>query len=212
MHDLPSPIHDAIIVGAGPVGLLLACELRLSKLSVLVLEQAHDPHSALKRLPFGLRGLSVPTLEALHRRGLLDALTAAQHANQGANKIAAAAHWTRPPRPPAGHFAGIQFFHDDIDTSTWPYRLPSPAGTGRAVDMETLESVLAQRAGDLGAEIRRSVHVDGFLATDNDVTVQSGPETFRGRWLVGCDGGRSAVRKGRTGRPERAACRPPLHA
>jgi 2-polyprenyl-6-methoxyphenol hydroxylase-like FAD-dependent oxidoreductase len=195
MHDLPSPIHDVIIVGAGPVGLLLACELRLSELSVLVLEQAHDPHSALKRLPFGLRGLSVPTLEALHRRGLLDALAAAQHADQGASKIAAAAHWTRQPRQPAGHFAGIQFFHDDIDTSTWPYRLPSPAGTGMAVDMETLESVLAQRAGTLGAEIRRGVHVDGFLAADDHVTVQSGPETFRGRWLVGCDGGRSAVRK-----------------
>nr|WP_315847497.1 FAD-dependent monooxygenase [uncultured Achromobacter sp.] len=195
MHDRPSPIHDVIIVGAGPVGLLLACELRLSDLSVLVLEQAHDPHAALKRLPFGMRGLSAPTLEALYRRGILDALTAAQAANQGASKIAAAAHWTRQPRQPAGHFAGIQFFHDDIDTSKWPYRLQSPAGTGMAVDMETLESVLADRVRTMGAEIRRGVQVDGFLASDDDVTVQSGTETIRGGWLVGCDGGRSTVRK-----------------
>ena len=54
--------YDVIIAGAGPVGLLLACALRLARLSVLVLEQLSDPRSPLKRLPFGLRGLaSVPT-------------------------------------------------------------------------------------------------------------------------------------------------------
>jgi 2-polyprenyl-6-methoxyphenol hydroxylase-like FAD-dependent oxidoreductase len=50
-------IYDLIIAGAGPVGLFLACELRLGKLSVLVLELLEDPHSPLKRLPFGMRGL-----------------------------------------------------------------------------------------------------------------------------------------------------------
>ena len=73
-------LHDAVIAGAGPVGLFLACELRLAGLSVLVLEQAEDPHSPLKRLPFGMRGLSAPTLEALYRRGLLDDVVAAQRA------------------------------------------------------------------------------------------------------------------------------------
>ena len=72
MQTQSTDIYDVIIAGAGPVGLFLACELRRAGLSVLVLEQAQDPHSALKRLPFGLRGLSIPTTEAFHRRGLLD--------------------------------------------------------------------------------------------------------------------------------------------
>ncbi len=53
-----------MIAGGGPVGLFLACELRLAGVSVLVLEQADDPLSPLKALPFGLRGLSAPTLQA----------------------------------------------------------------------------------------------------------------------------------------------------
>jgi 2-polyprenyl-6-methoxyphenol hydroxylase-like FAD-dependent oxidoreductase len=67
-------IHDAVIAGAGPVGLFLACELRLAGCSVLVLEQAEDPHSPLKRLPLGLRGLWGPSIEAFYRRGLLNEL------------------------------------------------------------------------------------------------------------------------------------------
>lgn len=45
MYERHSPLYDVVIAGAGPVGLLLACELRLANLSVLVLEQAEDPHS-----------------------------------------------------------------------------------------------------------------------------------------------------------------------
>ena len=67
-----SLIYDVMIAGAGPVGLFLACELRQADLSVLVLEQAEDSSSPLKRLPFGMRGLSVPTIEAVYRRGLLN--------------------------------------------------------------------------------------------------------------------------------------------
>jgi choline dehydrogenase-like flavoprotein len=64
-------VYDVIIAGAGPVGLFLASELRLAKLSVLVLEQAEDPCSPLKQLPFGMRGLWGPSIEAFYRRGLL---------------------------------------------------------------------------------------------------------------------------------------------
>src|SRR5206468_3655097 len=67
-------IYDVIISGAGPVGLFLACELALAKCSVLILEKAENPHSPLKKLPFGIRGLSAPTIEALYRRGLLNEL------------------------------------------------------------------------------------------------------------------------------------------
>src|ERR1700748_943595 len=67
-------IHDVIISGAGPVGLFLACELALAKCSVLILEKAETAHSPLKQLPFGMRGLSAPSIEAFYRRGLLDQL------------------------------------------------------------------------------------------------------------------------------------------
>ena len=70
--------YDVVIAGAGPVGLLLACELCQAGSAVLVLEQAASPDSPLKRLPFGLRGLNAPTLEALDRRGVLDAVAAGQ--------------------------------------------------------------------------------------------------------------------------------------
>ncbi|AMY03708.1 FAD-dependent monooxygenase [Mesorhizobium ciceri] len=193
MNVRHSPFYDVIIAGAGPVGLFLACELRLADLRVLVLEQAEDPRSPLKRLPFGMRGLSAPTLEAFHRRGLLNDI-AAPPANDGSGKLAAA-HWMRQPRRPAGHFAGIQFYHDIIDASKWPYRLQSPAGTSMAVEMEILETVLAARASAMGVEIRRGVGVKDLDQSDEDVTTRAGGETFCGRWLVGCDGGRSTVRK-----------------
>ena len=99
------------------------------------------------------------------------------------------------PRRPGGHFAGIQFFHDTVDTAKWPYRLPSPAGASMAIELEHLETVLAARAGAMGVEIRRNLAVDGFDQSDDDVIIRAGGETFRGRWLVGCDGGRSTVRK-----------------
>ena len=210
--------YDVVIAGAGPVGLFLACELRLAGRSVLVLEQAEQPDSPLKGTPFGLRGLSAPSLEAFYRRGLLDDVrkiaatspiieafyrrgqedekedesSAAQRAHDDA---LAAPHWMQQARRPAGHFAGIQFYHDDIDASKWLYRLPSPAGARMAVYMDSLESILAVRAEALGVEIRRGCGVDGFETSDGSVDVHAGGETFRGLWLVGCDGGRSTVRK-----------------
>ena len=190
-------MHDVVIAGAGPVGLFLACELRLAGLSVLVLEQAEDSRSPLKRLPFGMRGLSVPTIEAFHRRGLLDDIATPNHDKDGSGSSNAppAAHWMQQSRRPGGHFAGIQFFHDSIDTSKWPYRLPSAANGSIAVEMEHIESVLTARASAMGVEIRRGLGVDDFDQSDDDVTIHAGGETFRGSWLVGCDGGRSTVRK-----------------
>ena len=192
-----SVIHDVVIAGAGPVGLFLACELRFADLSVLMLELTEDPRSPLKRLPFGMRGLSAPTQEAFYRRGLLNEIGALQPVKDGSgrNSISAAAHWMQQPRRPAGHFAGIQFYDDNIDASRWPHRLPSSAGPSVLVDMESLESALAVRATAMGVEIRRGVGVDNFDQSEDDVTIRAGGEIFHGRWLVGCDGGRSTVRK-----------------
>ena len=64
--------YDVLIAGAGPVGLFLACELRLAGCSALMIEQASDLFTPLKRAPFGLRGLTVSTVESFDRRGLLN--------------------------------------------------------------------------------------------------------------------------------------------
>ena len=190
MHAARNEFHDVVIAGAGPVGLFLACELRLAGCSVLILEQAQEPRSPLKELPFGLRGLSVPTIESFERRDLLTAL----HDRAASRGTPAAAHWMQQPRRPGGHFAGIQFFHDQIDSAKWPYRLPGPV-SNIAADMASIEAVLTSRAELLDVDIRRGRGVDGLEQSDEGVVVRAGGETFRGRWLVGCDGGRSVVRK-----------------
>ncbi|MFJ3045354.1 FAD-dependent monooxygenase [Herbaspirillum chlorophenolicum] len=190
MHD--TSLYDVVIAGAGPVGLFLACELRLAGLSVLVLEQAEEPHSPLKRLPFGMRGLSAPSIEAFYRRDLLDAIATPQTENDPA---AATAHWTQQARKAGGHFAGIQFYRDKVDDTKWPYRLDGPCDTNMASDMAHLESVLSARAVAMGADIRRGAGVDGFDQSDEEVRIRSRHQTFRAHWLVGCDGGRSTVRK-----------------
>lgn len=188
--------YDVIIVGAGPVGLFLACELRLAKLSVLVLEQAGDPHSPLKRVPFGLRGLWGPSIEAFYRRGLLERVVAQPPADGAAGLPRPGSMSSDPQRRgPAGHFAGLQFDHRHVDSTRWMYRLPGPADTFLGSEMEHLERVLAAHALSLGVEIRRGRGVEGFEASDEDVTVHAGELRFRARYLVGCDGGRSTVRK-----------------
>jgi 2-polyprenyl-6-methoxyphenol hydroxylase-like FAD-dependent oxidoreductase len=194
MHD--SKIYDVVVAGAGPVGLFLACELRLAGVTVLVLEQAEDSHATLKGLPFGIRGLSAPTIEAFYRRGLLGDIEQPRPSSDHSRSAGVPApHWMNQRRRPGGHFAGIQFFLDNVEPSKWPYRLPSPAGTNMATTMERTEGVLSARAQSLGVEIKRGVAVDGFDQPADRVTVRAGGNTFTGRWLVGCDGGRSNVRK-----------------
>ena len=189
-------IYDVAIAGAGPVGLFLACELRLAGVSVLVVDQSAHPHSPLKRLPFGMRGLSVPTMEAFYRRGMLHDIATPPNAQNGSQVTAAnSAHWMQQKRKPGGHFAGIQFFNDNVDTAKWQYHLSSPAGNGMAVELQHVESVLAARAESLGVAINRGVGVAEFTQFDEGVTVRAGADTFTARWLVGCDGGRSTVRK-----------------
>lgn len=188
--------YDVLIAGAGPVGLFLACELRLAGLSVLILERSNDSQSALKQLPFGMRGLNAPTIEAFYRRGMLDEITMPVHTeDRSGRSVGSSAHWLQQQRKPAGHFAGIQFFQDRIDADRWHYRLPGPAGTSIAVTMEYLERALAARALATGVEIRRGCGVVDLDQAEDGVAVHAGGDVIHGRWLVGCDGGRSTVRK-----------------
>ncbi|MFY0254195.1 FAD-dependent monooxygenase [Chitinophaga sp. 30R24] len=186
-------IYDVIISGAGPVGLFLACELALAQCSVLILEKAENPHSPLKQLPFGMRGLSAPTIEALYRRGLLKEL---EVPNRLKDPFGTSTSVQGPqPQRQVGHFAGIPFHYGNIDTSQWRYRLPSSTSTHLLSEMEELESVLARRAEALGVEIKRGLAIIDFHQTADEVIVQSGDQSFKGKWLVGCDGSRSVVRK-----------------
>jgi 2-polyprenyl-6-methoxyphenol hydroxylase-like FAD-dependent oxidoreductase len=190
-------VYDVIIAGAGPVGLFLACELRLANISVLVLEQSADAHSPLKRLPFGMRGLWGPSIEAFYRRGLLEQIASQRPAKDGAlgQPIPGSATPGSERRGPAGHFAGIQFDHANIDSSRWTYRLPGPSDTQLGVEMEQLERVLAAHALSVGVEFRRGQGVESFEVSEDEVVVYAGDQRIRARWLVGCDGGRSTVRK-----------------
>jgi 2-polyprenyl-6-methoxyphenol hydroxylase-like FAD-dependent oxidoreductase len=178
--------YDVIISGAGPVGLFLACELALANCAVLILEKAASPDSPLKQLPFGVRGLSSPTIEALYRRGLLQELEIHKrlknpHAGQGSRQ--------------AGHFAGIPLVSDNIDTARWTYRLSGATDSHLLSEMQEIETVLTRRAEALGVEIKRGFAVTDLHQTGDGVIVEAGSLSVHGKWLVGCDGSRSVVRK-----------------
>ncbi|WP_329580335.1 FAD-dependent monooxygenase [Kitasatospora sp. NBC_01250] len=160
---------DVIIAGGGPVGMLLACELRLRDIDVVVLEKLPQPspHSRAFRL-------QPRTMELLDYRGL------AERFRQGRKE------W------PKAHFAGLQPLLElgELD-SEHPYSLLIPQA-------ET-ERLLAARAAELGAVVRRGHAVVALDQHDEGVRVEvagdDGPYTLRARFLVGCDGGRSTVRR-----------------
>ncbi|MEV8636646.1 FAD-dependent oxidoreductase [Streptosporangium sp. NPDC051023] len=185
-------MHDVVIVGAGPVGLFLACELGLAGCSVLVLEREPEPGSPWKADPLGMRGLSATSVEAFHRRGMLHPLLTASGVNDypGANPDA---DEPAPPRS-VGHFAGMMLDPAKVDVTALPFRLPGPAPDFMLTSLEAIESVLAERATKLGVEIRRGVTVSAIAQNEESVIVHAGEHEYAARWLVGCDGGRSAVR------------------
>jgi 2-polyprenyl-6-methoxyphenol hydroxylase-like FAD-dependent oxidoreductase len=190
-----------IIAGGGPVGLFLACELRLAGVSVLVLERMADPHSLLKAGWMGMRGLNSPSVEAFYRRGLLEQVRASAlgwidaDSKQGLDLGGDGSRGSAPPPRFAGHFAGIMIDLDRVDFSKWKYAVPGPSAGGGMVSLETIELLLAAHATELGVDLRRGMDVTDFTEDEDGVTVRAGDDSFRGRWLVGCDGGRSVVRK-----------------
>ncbi|KQS79528.1 FAD-dependent oxidoreductase [Rhizobium sp. Leaf384] len=194
MNNLNS-IYDVVIAGAGPVGLFLANELCLGGAAVLVLEKTVDQRNSFKRRPFGVRGLSAPSVEAFYRRGMLSEIAKPLDHPTNEVDLSLAAHRLHQPRTPAGHFAGIQFFQDKIDARKWPYRLEGPAGIHLGTTLEQVEAVLAAHARSAGARILYDHAVTDFQQSSDGVVVTAGSSTFQGRWLVGCDGGRGVVRR-----------------
>ncbi|MFE4258121.1 FAD-dependent oxidoreductase [Streptomyces sp. NPDC056883] len=188
-------MYDVVIVGAGPVGLFLACELGLAGCSVLVLEKEKEVHSRWQAQPFEMRGLFGFSTGAFYRRGLLDALreTSADMAGHRAPAVAAADGTSRPLA--VGHFAGVMLDPAKVDLTALPYRLPSPAPDTLMIRLPAVEALLAERATKLGVEIRRGAPVDAVVQHDEHVVVSAGEDAVEARWVVGCDGAHSAVRR-----------------
>ncbi|WP_381564448.1 FAD-dependent monooxygenase [Streptomyces eurythermus] len=204
--------YDVVVAGAGPVGLFLACELRLGGARVLVLERRTEVDETIKA-----GSVNIATAIALYRRGLLPELAAAWEASRarlrafgGTNGRAPSRTGGRAPGGPsglppkvAGHFAGIMLDPDLLDDSDPAWADAGPAAdAGLVVPQAELERILGRWAGRLGVEVRRGVELTGFDAEAGGVTVRvhtdkahTGPRSLRAGRLVGCDGGRSTVRK-----------------
>ncbi|MGW4894008.1 rifampin monooxygenase [Kitasatospora sp. NPDC004240] len=157
---------DVIVVGAGPTGLMLACELRLAGVRVVVLERLARPTGESRG-----QGLHARSVEIMDQRGLLERFAAVSERFQV-----------------GGLFGGIM--------KPWPEHLDTAHPYGLATPQPVTERLLHERAVELGAEIRRGHEVVGLDQDEDGVDVELADGTrLRSRYLVGCDGGRSPVRK-----------------
>jgi 2-polyprenyl-6-methoxyphenol hydroxylase-like FAD-dependent oxidoreductase len=179
--------YDVLVAGAGPVGLMLATELQLVGARVLVVERRDELDTALKA-----GAINTAAAEAFERRGLLPALEAVlTRLFPDAPKAAGS---RRPPS--VGHFGGIQVPAAPVDEEDPSLRGRGAAGWYLQVPQAEVERILGARAAELGVEVRRGVEVRGFDAAEAGVTVHlEGSDDVRVAWLVGCDGGRSLVRR-----------------
>ncbi|HEX2312893.1 MAG TPA: FAD-dependent monooxygenase [Thermomonospora sp.] len=157
---------QVIVVGAGPAGLMLAGELRVAGADVIVLERLPEPTGQSRGLGFTAR-----TMEVFDQRGLLPRFGPVETSNKG-------------------HFGGLPLDFGVVEGAHYGAKNVSQART---------EAMLEGWAAEVGADLRRGHELTGLAdlgdAVEAEVRGPDGPYRLRAAYLVGCDGGRSAVRK-----------------
>ncbi|MGP3955297.1 FAD-dependent oxidoreductase [Nonomuraea sp. 3N208] len=159
-------MDDILIVGAGPVGLMLACELSLSGVRPIVLEKRAEPSELPKA-----NGLGGQIIELLDHRGLLERFS------EGSPFAG---------RAPGFPFGSVPLRFDGLDDI--PLRLV-------LIQQPRIERLLTERAVELGVEIRRGCEVVSLDQDADGVTLGLADGHVRARYVVGCDGGHSLVRE-----------------
>ncbi|MCW3044988.1 MAG: hypothetical protein JWL57_3146, partial [Actinobacteria bacterium] len=154
-----------VIAGGGPTGLMLAGELAVAGIDVVIVERRASQDVDRSRAG----GLHSRTIEVLDQRGIAERFLSAGQVAQ------------------VQGFAGIP-----LDISDFPTR----HNYGLALWQSRFEPILADWVGELGVPILRGCEVVGFAQDDTGVDVEvSGDTSLRAEYLVGCDGGRSLIRK-----------------
>ena len=157
--------HAVVIAGGGPTGLMLAGELALAGVDVAIVERRSSQEVVGSRAG----GLHSRTIEVLDQRGIAD-----RFLSQGQ----------------VAQIVGIAWI--PLDISDFPTR----HNYGLALWQHHIERILADWVGELAVPIHRGREVTGFTPGDGGVEVQlSDGTSLRAEYLVGCDGGRSLVRK-----------------
>jgi 3-(3-hydroxy-phenyl)propionate hydroxylase len=157
--------HAVVVAGGGPTGMMLAGELALAGVDVAVVERRPTPELIGSRS----RGLHSRTIEVLDQRGIADRFLSEGQVAQVAS------------------LAGVA-----LDLSDFPTRHPY----GLALTQNRFEEILAGWVGELPVRVVRGREVTGFAQGDAGVDVAlSDGASLRTGYLVGCDGGRSLIRK-----------------
>src|SRR6202521_1763693 len=157
--------HKVVIAGGGPTGLMLAGELALAGVDVAIVERRTSPDLVGSRAG----GLHSRTIEILDQRGIAD-----RFLSQGQVAQVAGFAWIR------------------LDISDFPTR----HNYGLGLWQKHIERILAGWVGELGVPIYRGREVIGFAQDDTGVDVElSDGQSLRSQYLVGCDGGRSLIRR-----------------
>jgi 2-polyprenyl-6-methoxyphenol hydroxylase-like FAD-dependent oxidoreductase len=158
---------DVVIAGAGPNGLMLACELALAGVRPVVLEPRTGPN-----LEPRANGLVGQVIRMLDRRGLYERLSGSD----------------QPPAP-APNFMFAAFPMPFGELADNPVYLTM-------VSQQRIEQMLAERAAELGVTVRSGQALTGFTQQEDGVTIEvDGTELLAARYLVGADGGRSLTRR-----------------
>ena len=157
--------HAVVIADGGPTGMMLAGELALAKVDVAIVERRANQDLTGSRAG----GLHSRSIEILDQRGIADRFLA-----QGQVCQIAGFAWIR------------------LDMSDFPTR----HNYGLALGQSHIERILAGWVEELGVPVHREREVTGFTQDDTGVDVGlSNGQSLRAQYLVGCDGGRSLIRK-----------------